>query len=69
MVGDGARRKIGGGTWETRRGGASLCGEDQRLGGINNLRVGPGRESDRLIVAGKRVMTVERRGRNADVLR
>ena len=66
MVGDGARRKISGGTWEARRGGFAL--RDQRLAGINNRRVGPGRESDRFIVAGKRVMTVERRGRDADVL-
>jgi len=30
----------------------------------HNRTSGCGRESDRLIVAGKRVMTVERRGRN-----
>ena len=34
----------------------------QRPGGIHNLGSGPDRESERLIVAGKRVTTVERRG-------
>jgi len=34
----------------------------QRSEGIHNLGSGPDRESDRPIVAGKRVTTVERRG-------
>jgi len=33
-----------------------------RVKGINNRHIGPGRESDRPIVAGKRLTTVERRG-------
>src|ERR1019366_1915329 len=46
VVGDGARRQIGRGTWETRRGGAS-----QRSAGINNRwtvssGVGPAHSSE-----------------------
>ena len=57
--GDGARRKISGGTWETRRGGAPIESGDQRPGGINNLRNGPGRESDRLIVCAEQHVVQE----------
>ena len=35
---------------------------DQRFAGIHNRRTSTGRESERPIVAGKRVTTVERRG-------
>src|SRR5919109_5549559 len=56
---DGARGQIRRGTWEARRGGG---GDRQRPGGIHNPGSGPGRESDRPIVAGKRVTTVEPRG-------
>jgi hypothetical protein len=62
--GDGAWGKISRGTWETRQSGlqkrANARGECITLGRL-------GRESDRLIVAAKRVMTVERRGRSRDV--
>ncbi len=37
--------------------------------GRHNLIRGPGRESDRLIVAKKRLIPVERRGRSRDMLR
>ena len=60
VVGDGAWRQIGRGTWETRWGGD---GDDANaLREIHNLENGSVQESDRLIVAGKRVTTVERRG-------
>ncbi len=65
VLGDGARGQISRGTWEARRGGGR---DRQRLGGIHNPESGTGRESDRPIVAGKRVMTVERRGLSREVL-
>ena len=65
VLGDGARGQIRRGTWEARRGGGR---DRQRLGGIHNPESGTGRESDRPIVAGKRVMTVERRGLSREVL-
>jgi len=62
---DGARGQIRRGTWEARlRGGT----DRQRVGGIHNPDSGSGRESDRPIVAGKRVTTVERRGLSREVL-
>ena len=64
VKGDSARVKTGRGTWETRQGG----GQDQPGQGINNLTRGAGRESDRLVVAEKRVTTVERRGLTGNML-
>jgi len=55
VEGGSARGKIGRGTWEARGGAKTAEGNKY-------LEVGPWRESDRPIVAGKRVMTVERRG-------
>ena len=43
------------------------CWKQQRRGGINNPAFGSGRESDRLIVARMRVMTVEQRGLAVEV--
>jgi len=65
VLGDGARGQIRRGTWEARRGGG--C-DRQHLGGIHNPGSDSGRESDRLIVAGKRVTTVERRSLSREVL-
>ena len=65
VKGDSARVKTGRGTWETRQGG----GQDHQTGqGINNLSGSAGRESDRLVVAEKRVTTVERRGLTGNML-
>ncbi len=53
-------RKLGGPAgWERSQPGA----------GRHNLFCGPGRESDRPIVAKKRLIPVERRGRSRDKLR
>ena len=41
---------------------------NQRLAGINNRECGAGRESERPIVAEKRVTTVERRGLTENTL-
>jgi len=65
VLGDGARGQIRRGTWEARRRGR---GNRQRLGGIHNPGSGSGRESDRPIVAGRRVTTEERRGLSREVL-
>jgi len=62
--GGSAREKIGRGTWEAQRG----RGENPNSVRESITLSWPLRESDRLIVAGKRVMTVERRGLNDDVL-
>ena len=66
--GDSARGKNSrSGTWETRRSGAGS--EQKRDAGMHNRMTCTGRESDRLIVARKRVTTVERRGLSVDVSR
>jgi hypothetical protein len=64
LIGDGAWRQIGRGTWETRRGGGGDAANAVR-GDITSAAA-PGWESDRPIGAGKRLITVERRGLNVN---
>ncbi len=54
------------GTWETRQSSAGRKNKHERDVGMHNYMTCPGRESDRLVVAKKRVTTVERRGLSVD---
>ena len=65
VVGDGARKQIDRGTWETRRGGGD--GLDARREDIT--AAWPRRESEGPIVAKKRLITVEPRGLTVDMFR
>ena len=66
MVVDGARGKKSPGTWETRPGGPWWSQRPKRM---HNRRSGSDRESDRPIVAKKRVMTGERRDLSSNTLK
>ena len=48
-------------------GGLAGRWQQQRRGGRHNPTIGPGQESDRPVVAGKRLITVEPRGLTVDV--
>src|SRR5437773_12168344 len=75
-MGTGSRRTLRGAWgWRARidpsrnlGGPAEWREKRRRLGGIHNPGSGSGRESDRPIVAGKRVTTRERRGLSREVL-
>ena len=64
VVRDSARGQISRGTWETRSSGGWIINEVREDITVPRLV----RESDRLIVAMKRVTTVERRGLHGSVL-
>ncbi len=65
MIGDSAHGQISQGTWETRLSGGRATNGMREYITASWLD----RESDRLIVARKRVTTVEPRGLNARVLK
>lgn len=64
MVGGGAHRKKGRGTWEVRRGWQyrEYPGRAERRERMHKFPFGSGRKSDTPIVAKKRLIPVERRG-------